>query len=330
MKYFSALILAIVALNIYSEDKAQQAFQNNQYDLAKSLYHKQLEQPEKKNNALIYLARIAINENKLDDAEDYLNQSIKIEPNDADEYYWYGVMSGQQASNASIFSAGSYASDAKDYFQRAIQLNPTHIRALRGLTQFYIQAPGIVGGSEKKALQMIEKIKKISPVEGDLFELSLIEWEDNPEQALTKAAQMETAYPESARALYAAGMIFQRLEKYSQAMLALKNASEIISEDKNETLDTHKALYQLGRTTVLSKEDYNEGILAFKNYLLREVPNNAPSKQWAKYALSVLYERTSNNNLAKELLLELQQENIESSTLKERLSDAYKKHNIQS
>jgi hypothetical protein len=42
--------------------------------------------------------------------------------------------------------------EIKESFEKAIKLNPAHIDA-RALIELYIKLPGIVGGSETKALK---------------------------------------------------------------------------------------------------------------------------------------------------------------------------------
>jgi hypothetical protein len=43
--------------------------------------------------------------------------------------------------------------EIKESFEKAIKLNPAHIDARWALIELYIKLPGIVGGSETKALK---------------------------------------------------------------------------------------------------------------------------------------------------------------------------------
>ena len=47
-------------------------------------------------------------------------------------------------------------------------MNPKHIEARWALVMIYIQLPGIVGGSETKAIRYSNELLKLSPVDGYL------------------------------------------------------------------------------------------------------------------------------------------------------------------
>ena len=59
-------------------------------------------------------------------------------------------------------------SEIKQSFEKAIELNPKHIPARWALVELYIQLPGIVGGSERKARKYSDELLAISPVDGYL------------------------------------------------------------------------------------------------------------------------------------------------------------------
>ena len=73
-----------------------------------------------------------------------------------------------QAKESNKFAALSLINDAIDNFEKTIALNPNHIGARWALLEIYIQLPGIVGGSERKAKKYADQLLKISPVDGYL------------------------------------------------------------------------------------------------------------------------------------------------------------------
>src|SRR5205085_11738280 len=48
----------------------------------------------------------------------------------------------------------------KTEFETAVSLDPNHVDARWGLMQFYMLAPGFIGGGEDKAIQQANEIKK--------------------------------------------------------------------------------------------------------------------------------------------------------------------------
>lgn len=58
-----------------------------------------------------------------------------------------------KAKESNKFKALGMIDEIKDSFEKAISLNPKHIESRWALIELYIQLPGIVGGSESKAIQ---------------------------------------------------------------------------------------------------------------------------------------------------------------------------------
>jgi tetratricopeptide (TPR) repeat protein len=73
-----------------------------------------------------------------------------------------------KAKESSKFQALGMIGEIKESFEKAITLNPKHIEARWALVMIYIQLPGIVGGSETKAIKYSNELLKLSPVDGYL------------------------------------------------------------------------------------------------------------------------------------------------------------------
>jgi tetratricopeptide (TPR) repeat protein len=73
-----------------------------------------------------------------------------------------------KAKESNKFKALGMIDEIKASFEKAIQLNPNHIEARWALIELYLELPGIVGGSEKKAQKYANELSKISPVDGYL------------------------------------------------------------------------------------------------------------------------------------------------------------------
>ncbi len=78
-------------------------------------------------------------------------KSVQLTPDSSDYYLWLGQAYGEKAGHANPFSALSLAGKARRAFERAVELNPNNVEARLSLAEFYIDAPGIVGGGQDKA-----------------------------------------------------------------------------------------------------------------------------------------------------------------------------------
>jgi len=117
------------------------AFNEAHYSKAKPLFEVAAKDTATKNDALYYLGRIAFQEGDADKAKGYLDQSVDLEPNISDEYYWLGAVYGVLAQNANILKRASYASSAHKYFQFAVDTDPRNVEAQRiGVCQLNLNA----------------------------------------------------------------------------------------------------------------------------------------------------------------------------------------------
>ena len=104
-----------------------------------------------------------------------IEKALAAEPGDAVHALWLGRAYGRRAESASVFTAPHYATKARQCFERAVELDPRNLEALSDLFDYYLQAPGFLGGGEEKAQRTSAQIAEISPAEGFLAKAKLAE-----------------------------------------------------------------------------------------------------------------------------------------------------------
>jgi tetratricopeptide (TPR) repeat protein len=85
------------------------------------------------------------------EALERFERAAELQPNDADGQFWLGSASFDRVDDVGTFSQVPLASQGRKAFEKAIALDPNHVAARIGLSQFYLGAPGIAGGSVAKA-----------------------------------------------------------------------------------------------------------------------------------------------------------------------------------
>ncbi len=98
-------------------------------------------------------------------ATDFLSKALEAAPTNSQYADWLGRAWGRRASSGGLPAAG-YASKARGYFERAVQLDPKNKEALSDLFEYYLQAPRILGGGSDKAARIAEQIATIDPADG--------------------------------------------------------------------------------------------------------------------------------------------------------------------
>ncbi len=103
--------------------------------------------------------------NDFKQAATLFEQAISLVPNSSEYYLWLGRAFGRRAETSSFLTAPGYASKARQNFEKAVQLDPKNGEALSDLFEYYLQAPGFLGGGQDKAIALIEKMAAIDPAE---------------------------------------------------------------------------------------------------------------------------------------------------------------------
>ena len=96
-----------------------------------------------------------------DRAESSCRKAVSLDPGNSRFHLWLGRVLGEKADRANPFAAAVLAGKVREEFERAVQLNPGDVDARLSLAEFYLEAPGIVGGGEQKAREQAQSIATV-------------------------------------------------------------------------------------------------------------------------------------------------------------------------
>jgi len=131
-------------------------------------------------------------------ATEVLEKAVAADPGNSEDELWLGRAFGRRAETASPFTAAPNANKARQHFEKAVQLNPHYMDALSDLFEYYLEAPGFMGGGLDKAAGIAEQMAAIDPVEGNWAQARLAEKRKefgSAEQHLQRAAEMAPKQP---------------------------------------------------------------------------------------------------------------------------------------
>jgi len=162
------LLLSLQMMANSDFEKAEQLFQKEKFLEAKVLFENHLKSNPNHTKTLEYLGDIAGKEKNWDDAILYYKK-IKIQfPKNANFVYKYGGALGMKAKESNKFKALGMIDEVEQSFLTAAKLDEKHIDSRWALVMFYIELPGIVGGSETKAQKYADELMNLSKVDGFL------------------------------------------------------------------------------------------------------------------------------------------------------------------
>lgn len=91
-----------------------------------------------------------------------LKDAISKAPDESRFHHLLGKCYGRMAETAGPLQAFSLARDTRREFEKAVELDGKNIEALKDLMEYYREAPGFLGGSRKKAVEIEKRISRLN------------------------------------------------------------------------------------------------------------------------------------------------------------------------
>ncbi len=270
-------------------EKAEAYYQQENYTEAKPLFQKYLKENPNDQKTREYLGDIACYTKQWDTAIDYYEVLVKEHDNNANYHFKYGGALGMKALEISRIRALTYINDIKFHFEKATTLDPKHIEARWALVEFYIQLPGIIGGSERKAIRYANELAQISPVDGYLANGYIAEYNER-----LKDAEMNYK-----KAIKVGGSphTYEKLsnlyENNKQPKQAIETTSQALKIHRRNQLN-----YQIGKIAAQYNLDSELGINCLQAYIQNHSAKDGVPKDWAYYRMAQIYKNLGKKQTA--------------------------------
>jgi tetratricopeptide (TPR) repeat protein len=268
-------------------------FEQQQYDKAKSELGALVAADPKNATAMLYLGRIALIARSSGEAIGWLERAAAVDGKSSPIHYWLGVAYGQHTSRASKLRQAMTAKRIKSEFETAVRLDPANVNARMGLVQFYVIAPGILGGDADKAQQQVNEIARLSPYRGHLATAYIAERRERYADAEREYLAAQALQPDSLEAAYQLAYMYHRTKQYDKAFAMLDRF--LAKYPKDPSLH-----YAYGRTAALSGTNLDRGEQALRYYLEQPEGEGRAPYPSAFVRLGMIQERRGNKDLARE------------------------------
>lgn len=133
-------------------------FDSEAIDRAAEVFETAAKQEPRSGDWTLGLGIVEARRNEWKAARELFERAVEQSPDNPYVHLWYGDSLFQTIGEASIFAKGSMASKGRKAYERAVELDPSLDEARFGLAMFFMEAPGIAGGSEKKAREQAEAL----------------------------------------------------------------------------------------------------------------------------------------------------------------------------
>ncbi len=274
-----------------SLDAAQAQFKAANYSGAITTLQAVVAQSPSNAEAYYWLGRCYYELRDYDNAVTQGEKSIDLDPKSSVYHQWLGRSYGGVADRERSFSA---AKKVKKEFQTAVMLNPSNIQARRDLEQYDLDAPWIVGGDKGEALDQVNAIAAIDPIQGQLARGAYFLGMKKTDQAASEYRMVLTGKTASFEAYLEVADFFQHQNMPSDMATAIQAAAKVSSGDP-------RLAYYRGVNAVLAGSDLPAAEQNLKSYLAN-TPDRSdwPSHASARFWLGRLYEAQGKNSEAAE------------------------------
>lgn len=291
MKSLLCLFL-LVSGTVFSQDifeKAEVYYQQEKFQKAKPLFELYLKEHPNDPKTREYLGDIAGYLEQWDTAIEIYETLLSEEKNNANYQFKYGAALGMKALSISKFRAITYIGDIREAFETAAKLDPNHVDVRWALVEFYIQLPGIVGGSETKAIKYANELGKISEVDGFLANGYIAEYSDRPKDA-------EVFYKKAIK-VGGSPHTYEKLstlyENNNQPKEAIETTSKSLQIHKRNQLN-----YQIGKIAAQYNVELDFGIACLQAYIHKYSVNDGVPLDWAYLRLAQIYKNQNDKQKA--------------------------------
>lgn len=242
--------------------------------------------------AAAYIGRAYLEEGKADKAVEWLERAVRLEAGNAGYQAQLGNAYGRKALGANLIQQASLAKKAKGAYDAAVAIDPANLEARWGLLQFYLLAPGVMGGDKNKARAQAAEIRKRNAYQGVLAEAS-VQRAEKDLAALRKTYEAGLrAYPDSLDLHF--GLVFA-LEQAQAYEAAFDHLEALARRRPNEM----GLVYQVGRLGAVTGRRLPQAEAALLRYLKHTPAKGQPPLAAAQWRLGMVYEQQGRKDQAR-------------------------------
>jgi tetratricopeptide (TPR) repeat protein len=320
------ILTCLVALAAAETPSAPEALvESGHFKRARAIVEPVLQKNPNDAEAAYLLSEIKQAYGDLEAATTLAEKALSLDAKNARYHFQLAQLYGQAAQKAGIFKQLGLVHKFKSESETALSIDPNFLDAREGMMEFYLQAPGIIGGDRKKAQTTADEIGKINAVRGFLAQARLAQVAKDAsaeEAARLKAVQADSHDYNAAVSLAGfytrpAAKKYDLAEKYyhdaqridlgragAYAGLALIYAEQqrwndldaLLARSEKEVPDNFVAFYQAGKALLLQDNDLPRAERYFRKYITQEPEGANPNLAAAHWRLGLVLEKQGRKN----------------------------------
>jgi tetratricopeptide (TPR) repeat protein len=257
------LILAVLAVNSATagaDETAPGLLAAGRVDEAIATLHGQISASPNDAVAQNLLCRAYFSLGEWDRGISACEKAVSLAPQDSQYHLWLGRAYGEKADKSGVFAAARLAGKVRNEFEAAVNLNPNNVDARSDLAEFYLEAPGIVGGGSDKAVQQANSLAKLNPARAHWVTARLAEKRKDFAAAEKEYRAAIDASHGGASAWLNLGLYYQHRDQPNEMIEALRHV-------RSAPLDRPDALVDAADILIHSQRNLKEAVDLLQTYL---------------------------------------------------------------
>jgi Tfp pilus assembly protein PilF len=279
----AVLLLLITSLTASLADSAQDKLAAGRIDEAISELNGRLASAPADAESANLLCRAYFTLEEWDRAESSCRKAVSLDPGNSRFHLWLGRVYGEKADRANFLAAAGLVGKVRGEFERAVQLNLNDVEARLDLAEFYIEAPGMVGGGEQKAREQAQSIAAVNPAREHWVYARIAEKKKDTANAEREYHQYIDLSKGDAEAWLNLALFLRRQKRFDEMEQAILKLSQAPMPKLDVLVEASGMLYRAGRNYPFATE-------LLHRYLAAGPVEAAPAFK-AHYSLGMLLEK---------------------------------------
>jgi tetratricopeptide (TPR) repeat protein len=231
-----------------------------------------------------YLCRAYYAVGDWDRAVSNCEKSVRLKPESSEYHLWLGRAYGEKADHVNPFSAASLAGKLRREFERAVELSPTSSEARSDLAEFYLDAPGIVGGGLDKARTQADALGAIAPAQAHYLKGRIAEKQKDLASAEKEYRAAIKASNGNANDWLNLALFFRHASRWDDMEHALMHAANAPKGQNEVLVEVSEILQSAGRNLPAA-------IQIVRRYIASDSPTEKSPLFKAHYVLGTVLEK---------------------------------------
>jgi tetratricopeptide (TPR) repeat protein len=243
-----ALFVLLLLPNIQIDSSLQDAvglYEKGKYSQAAGVLQKLADASPSNPELRLRLGRAYLKSQEWDKAVQEMEKAVQLQPASARYHLWLGRACGERASHSVFIKALGWARRVVKEFETARKLAPEDLDVRFDLLEYYLEAPGIVGGGSDKAEAEVQAIARLNAEKGYMARASIYSKGKKWDLAKKELQQAVASYPQSVNACKDLAAFLLDRNDFEGALNYAKKALLLDSQSKRARLIAASAKIRL-------------------------------------------------------------------------------------